>query len=104
MGECERAAKHDFKYWREGVLAKNTEEKLFDRLERVEGQRDMMAHLGWKLLDGMGVWNARVEQAVAAGQTNTVGFSPVLRKANEQLDYAEAAERGVSQNAGSISV
>ncbi|KAK6837255.1 hypothetical protein RU639_001321 [Aspergillus parasiticus] len=61
----------------------------------------------------MGVWNARVERAVAPGQTNTAGFSPVLRQVNEELDYEEAAGRAVqtasvwastaSQNAGPIS-
>ncbi|KAF2498663.1 DUF572-domain-containing protein [Lophium mytilinum] len=90
--ECESGAKRNFEPWRAAKLAEETEEGTMDRLEREEGERDVMRELDRKVEDektGMAVADALDEIRSRNARQEHVGKDGV----GEDAEVREKRER-----------
>lgn len=110
--ECERGATRNFEKWREAKLAEETEEEMFDRLEREEAEKDVMKELEMKAydaqqekavddaLDEIRLRNAGREKQ-AKGEVNTVEVPERdVQRDQEEMEDAEAARRAFAAKIG----
>lgn len=112
--ECERGATRNFEKWREAKLAEETEEEMFDRLEREEAEKDVMKELEMKAydaqqekaiddaLDEIRLRNAERERQAGGDGAATVVDVPErdLQREREEAEDAEAARRAFAAKIG----